>query len=81
MPFGKLEFFGPNQEHGLAARSGFIRSNRHIVADSAMGSVLIEAFVAKSPVEAFDKAVLHRPAWREIAPLDASVLLPFQYGI
>jgi len=40
--------------------------------------VLVEAFVAQPAVEAFDKAVLHRLAGRDVVPLDSKLLLPGQ---
>jgi len=40
--------------------------------------VLVEALVPQPPVKAFDEAVLHRLARRDVVPVDAMVLLPFQ---
>ena len=43
--------------------------------------VLVEALVAQAAVEALDEAIRHGLSWRDVMPLDLSVLLPFQNGI
>ena len=43
--------------------------------------VFVEALVAQATVEAFDEAILHRFAWRDVAPFDAALLLPGQDSI
>lgn len=43
--------------------------------------VLVEAFVAQPAVEAFNKAILHWFAWRDIVPFDPVLFLPSQYGV
>src|SRR6202012_2480597 len=40
--------------------------------------VLVETLVAQTAVEAFDKAVLHRLAGRDVMPFDPELLLPGQ---
>lgn len=47
----------------------------------ARKQVLVQALVPEAAVEAFDKAVLHGLAWRDVVPLDLPVFLPFQNGI
>ncbi len=47
----------------------------------AVEQVLVQQLVPHSSVEAFDEAVLHGLARRDIVPLDLPVLLPFQDGI
>src|SRR3954469_313094 len=42
---------------------------------------LIEALIAQSANEAFDEAVLHRFARRDVVPLDLAILLPAQNGV
>jgi len=41
---------------------------------------LVQQFVAHPAVEAFDVAVLHGLAGRDVVPLDPVVLCPFQHG-
>jgi hypothetical protein len=43
--------------------------------------VLVETFVAQALVEAFDQAVLHWLARRNVMPFNACVLLPAEDGI
>ena len=38
----------------------------------------IEAFIPEFAVEAFDKAVLLGLSWRDVMPIDASILDPFK---
>src|SRR5215831_6070941 len=46
----------------------------------ASGHVLVEAFIAKTAIEALDKSVLNRLAWGDVVPADNAVLLPVQDG-
>src|ERR1044072_3580530 len=43
--------------------------------------VLVEALVSEPTVEALDKAILHRFAWRDVVPFDIAILLPRQDGV
>ena len=43
--------------------------------------VFVEALLAHPPVEALHQAVLHWLAWRDVAPIDLAVFLPFQHRI
>jgi hypothetical protein len=43
--------------------------------------VLVQALVAQAAVEAFDKAVLHQLAGRNVVPLDPEFFLPGQHSI
>ena len=43
--------------------------------------LLIQQFVAHAAVEAFNEAILHRLARRDVVPVDLAVLLPFQDGV
>lgn len=47
----------------------------------AAEQVLVETLVSQAPIEAFDKAILHRFAWGDVVPFDATVLLPFEHGV
>jgi hypothetical protein len=42
---------------------------------------LVEKLVAHAAVERLDEAVLHRPAWRDVVPIDAMILRPHQHGV
>lgn len=42
---------------------------------------LIEAFVAQPAIDAFDEAVLHRFAGRDLVPFDAPFILPLEDGV
>lgn len=43
--------------------------------------MLVEALVTEPAVEALDEAILHRFAWCDVVPLDATLLLPGQDGV
>lgn len=43
--------------------------------------MLVQALVPQPPVEAFDKAVLHRLSRCDVVPLDVTILLPLQQRI
>ena len=43
--------------------------------------VLVQAFVPQAAVEAFDQAILHQLARRDVAPFHLAILLPFQHGV
>ena len=47
----------------------------------AVEQVLVEQFIAHAAVEAFNEAILHRLARRDVVPVDLAVLLPFQDGV
>ncbi len=49
-------------------------ATRHAVGDL----VLVEALAAEAAVKAFDEAILHRLAQRDVVPFDVVVLLPLQ---
>lgn len=46
----------------------------------AAGEMLVEALIAEPSVEAFDEAILHWLAGRDVMPFDAAILLPSQDG-
>ena len=43
--------------------------------------VFVEAFIAQATVEAFDEAVLHRFARRDVVPLDPVLVGPLEHGV
>ncbi len=43
--------------------------------------VFVEALLAHPAVEAFDEAVLHGLARRDVMPADLAILLPFEHRI
>lgn len=43
--------------------------------------MLIETFIPLPTIEAFDNAVLHGPAWRDIVPINIPVLLPYWHRV
>lgn len=43
--------------------------------------MLIETLVPEPAVEALDEAILHRLARRDVVPLDAALLLPFEHRV
>ena len=43
--------------------------------------VLVEALVAKAPIEALDEAILHGFSGRDVMPFDPAILLPFEDGV
>ena len=43
--------------------------------------VFVQALFAHATVKAFDQAVLHGLAWRDVVPTDLAVLLPFEHRV
>ena len=60
-----------------------IAPRRHQIAGmvQVIEQVLIQVFVPHPAIEAFDKAVLHRFARRNVMPFNFAIFLPFQHRI